>query len=384
MNAGEEKRRSMRDTADASMAPLKAGSNLKRLRSSLLKEARKVGPKLNLKAGTHFFYDREKERGKYIIKGSLGKSRSLFLGLHGGGVGSGEAESMAALMGGGGWLWIFPEVLEKTELGWTTSGTEEFILELIEAAKRSTKVDPNRIYVSGHSMGGYGSWTLGAHHADVFAGAAAYAGGPSPIYRRAGSKEISQLVPGVIPNLATLPLLFFQSLDDPKVTPEANLYANKKLVKWKKDYPDLYNFRYVEVNDRGHAPPAEGYLPTQKWVASHDRIARPRHFIWQPVLPWKKHFFWIHWEKPGRKPILSVKANDDNSIDIQVLRGTRKLPGLSVLLGEPLVDLTKKVTIRVQGKEKFRGMVERSFSTLLLTLPRNDPQLLFDARVDLP
>ena len=47
------------------------------------------------------------------------------------------------------------------------------------------------------------------------------------------------------------------------------------------------------------------------------------------------------------------------------------------------VDLTQEVVIVVNGKERFRGMVERSFSTLMMTLPRNDPHLPFDARVDL-
>ena len=57
--------------------------------------------------------------------------------------------------------------------------------------------------------------------------------------------------------------------------------------------------------------------------------------------------------------------------------------GLSVLLGPPLVDLARPVAIRVNGETLFDGPVEHTFSTLMLTLVRNDPGLLFDARVDL-
>ena len=56
---------------------------------------------------------------------------------------------------------------------------------------------------------------------------------------------------------------------------------------------------------------------------------------------------------------------------------------MSVLLGPPLVDPAKEVVVRVDGAERFRGTVERTLSTLLMTFPRNDADLLFDARVDL-
>ena len=38
----------------------------------------------------------------------------------------------------------------------------------------------------------------------------------------------------------------------------------------------------------------------------------------------------------------------------------------------------------VNGKERFRGMVPRTFSTLMLTLPRLDEHLLFDGRTHVP
>jgi predicted peptidase len=37
-------------------------------------------------------------------------------------------------------------------------------------------VDPDRIYLLGHSLGGGGTWTLGAKHAEVWAGLAPIAG----------------------------------------------------------------------------------------------------------------------------------------------------------------------------------------------------------------
>ena len=380
LDADETKRKKIRDEIDAEIRPLRA-YEVKRLRKDMLKAAKR-GPKIEL-SGTHYLYqDGEQARGKYIARGPQG-AKTLFLGLHGGGVGSGDAESMAAGMGGGGWFWIFPEVLEKTERGWTDAGTDRFVLELIQAAKRTLDIDPNRVYVTGHSMGGYGAWTLGAHHSDVFAGAASYAGGPSPIYTGPDMKTVLELEQGILPNYHNLPLLFYQSLDDAWVTPEVSIFANKELLQWKERHPSGFHFRYLEVTGRNHDPPAEGYLPSQQWVASHDRVPRPKKFLWQTVLDWKHHYYWLYLEKPAHGTLFQVEAKEDNVIDVQVLDGARDFEGLSVLLGEPLVDLSKEVTIHFDGQEVFRGEVEPTLSTLLMTLPRRDEALLYSARVDL-
>ena len=113
------------------------------------------------------------------------------------------------------------------------------------------------------------------------------------------------------------------------------------------------------------------------------RDARPRRFLWQPSLPWKRHFHWLYADAAELGSLIEAKAVDGNAIELHVHQGTPDLTGTSVLLGPPLVDLEKEVVVRVQGKEVFRGIVPRTLSTLLLTLPRNDPHLLFDARVDL-
>jgi len=62
---------------------------------------------------------------------------------------------------------------------------------------------------------------------------------------------------------------------------------------------------------------------------------------------------------------------------------SKRVAVLESELGAPLFDLDDDVIVRVNGEERFRGKVARTFSTLLMTLPRYDPDLLFDARVDL-
>lgn len=379
LEADDAGRVAIRKECDAAYAPLKDGPALATLRKDMLKIAMGHGRKIDW-SGTNYFLDEKEKRGKYIARGG---KKVLWISLHGGGLGQGEAESAAGSMANGEWSFIFPEVLEKTEHGWTTSGTEEFVMELIDAAKRSGKVDPDRIYLTGHSMGGFGTWTLGAHHADVFAGTAAYAGAPTPNFDPPGSDNVSGHEPGVLPNLFNLRHFFFQSLDDKNVPPFSNVAAAKALAVWKKDHPDGFDYRYVEVEKRGHAAPEEGYLPSQKWVAEKKRNARPKKIVWQPRLPWKKHFYWVYWQNPHIDDTYVFEVKGKNTIELGRLDGIKKPEKFTLLLGAPLIDLSAEVVVKVEGSEVFRGKVARTLSTLLLTLPRYDDALLFDARIDL-
>jgi hypothetical protein len=130
------------------------------------KSSAKATTLLPKKKGEYFFWENS-QRGFYIIGGETSKPKGLLIGMHGGGVGSGDAHSSARAMHSAakelGWLAIFPEVIEKTERGWTDSGTEEWVMQLIDMAIVTYDIDPDHVYLSGHSMGGYGSWTLGAH-----------------------------------------------------------------------------------------------------------------------------------------------------------------------------------------------------------------------------
>lgn len=368
----------MRREADATYAPLSA-SKAEKLAKDMLKAARKVGPKAPTSRTTDFLGE---DRGKVLVSGK--PTKVLFLGLHGGGEGSGSAESAQGSMGGGGWWWLYPEVIEKTERGWTDSGTEEFVVQLVEAAKRTGKVDPDRIYIAGHSMGGFGAWTIGAHHADLFGGIGAFAGAPIPIWRSPSDKTVIGIESGVLPNLFALRLHVYQSGDDQNVPPAPNDFAMKTLEEeWKPRFSDGFDFRYDRVEGRGHAAPSEGYLPSLKWLVERPRNPRPKAFLWQPALGWKRQFYWVRWDRPEIGALLEVRAKDGNACEITVHEGAEDLTGLSVLVGAPLFDLDEEVVVRVNGEERFRGEVGRTLSTLLMTLPRYDAGLLFAARVDL-
>ncbi len=54
---------------------------------------------------------------------------------------------------------------------------EQDVLDVLADVQRAYKVNANRIYLGGHSMGAYGTWSVAADHPDLFAALAPFSGG---------------------------------------------------------------------------------------------------------------------------------------------------------------------------------------------------------------
>ncbi|MDP6963494.1 MAG: hypothetical protein QGF46_04940, partial [Planctomycetota bacterium] len=293
---------------------LSKDSTYKKWFKSVSKSSAKVAKELPKKKGEYYFWENSK-RGFYIIGGETRKPKGLLIGMHGGGVGSGDAHSSAGAMNSAakelGWLAIFPEVIEKTEYGWTDSGTEEWVMQLIDMAIVTYDIDPDCVYLSGHSMGGYGSWTLGAHHADRVAALAPSAGAPTPVYDYDGN--LIEIQSGIVANLRNTPMVVFQSTDDPRVTPEANQAAVKEVAKFKKRFGGYNDFTYWEVHDRQHRYPEGGMLALLEKVKDFKRDVHQPHIVWQPTLDWKTQFFWMYWPQPIADTIVEGEFNQSSN-----------------------------------------------------------------------
>lgn len=337
------------------------------------------GRKLKKDDGRRWWWEDE-ERGLYIVGGEVKKPKGLFLGMHGGGVGAGEADSASSFHDAAAsklkWLAIYPEVLEKTEHGWTDAGTEEFVIDLVEAARRTWGIDPDRVVFGGHSMGGYGSWTLGAHHADMVAAIVPSAGAPTPLFGQGGA--VVGIIDGIIPSLRNVAIVAYQSDDDPQVPPAANRAAAKAIEEARAKWGG-YDFEYWEVSGRGHDEPPGGPRAHMEKVKDKLRAPHAQRVVWQPALDWKRQFYWLWWEQPLRGAIVDAELLPAaNTVRITL---DRPAAGLHVLLDERLLDVTREVVVELNGKERFRGVPEARLSTLLLTGVRGDPRLSFACRV---
>ena len=63
---------------------------------------------------------------------------------------------------------------------WRDGIMQETLLELLEKTLNNYRVDKDRVYITGLSMGGYGTWALATKRPDLFAAAVPICGGGDP------------------------------------------------------------------------------------------------------------------------------------------------------------------------------------------------------------
>ena len=120
---------------------------------------------------------------------------ALFLSVHGAGV---EASGQARAYKPKDWGNLVAATNRRPRgFNWEDWGRLD-ALEVLALAKAQFKPDPRHIYLTGHSMGGHGTWFLGATYPDKWAAIAPCAGYPT--LKEYGSAD------GVIPDSSSNPL----------------------------------------------------------------------------------------------------------------------------------------------------------------------------------
>jgi enterochelin esterase-like enzyme len=162
---------------------------------------------------------------------------------------------------------------------------ERDVLRCLEEARNRLAVDDNRVYLTGESMGGSGTWILSSRHPDIFAAAAPNFGGwdfrvapqsgyfiePRQDYTPAErfSHETQSSFVGA-EGLLHVPLLVSHGDSDRTVDVKFSRHAVNMLERWG------YDIRYVEYPGRSHE-----YLDNADqvadWLLSHQRVTAPRH-----------------------------------------------------------------------------------------------------------
>ncbi|GAB3919047.1 alpha/beta hydrolase [Larkinella terrae] len=105
-----------------------------------------------------------------------GQAPALFLSVHGAGV---EASGQARAYQPKDWgVLVAPTNRRPRGFNWEDWGRLD-ALEVFDIAKKQYKPDPQRIYLTGHSMGGHGTWYLGATFPGNWAAIAPCAGYPT-------------------------------------------------------------------------------------------------------------------------------------------------------------------------------------------------------------
>jgi hypothetical protein len=233
--------------------------------------------------------------------------------------------------------------------------------------------------MAGHSMGGYGTWSIGGHHADLFAAISPNSGG---VYgtREMGSGKLG-IATGVLPNFYLLRLKWFHGTDDPQCPIENDLEAERILTELHEKHPEGYEFHFQKVDGIGHGIVREGLKPTIDWLAKKKRDPWPSKVIWEPNRNYKKHFYWLHMPSVSKGVLIVARIEKKREI---VITTTGFVPSLSLFLSDELVDAKREITVVWNGTEKFRGTLTPSVAALTESvLVRRDPAMVSTYRLDL-
>jgi predicted peptidase len=106
-------------------------------------------------------------------------------------------ESAAARKLAGNFIVVSPQCPDEG-VAWE----DEPLLDLIDQVLARYHADPDRVYLTGLSMGGYGVWSLALHHADRFAAVAPISGGGNLL-------DALNVEDGTVPHAAALRRLGF-------------------------------------------------------------------------------------------------------------------------------------------------------------------------------
>lgn len=104
-----------------------------------------------------------------MLHGALGDERYFFSGLFDPPTVKGEAERRGYILAG---------VNGRGRFANYSGPSQEDVFEVISAVSREYKIDAARIYLLGHSLGGFGAWLVASSNPDRFAAIAAVSGGP--------------------------------------------------------------------------------------------------------------------------------------------------------------------------------------------------------------
>ena len=118
-------------------------------------------------------------------------------------------------------------------------------VEIVKATAKEFSVDPERIYVMGLSMGGFGTWDLVMRHPDLFAAAVPICGGAHPAKAKDVKAKVWTFHGGadtVVPVLGTQQMIdaLKEAKKDPKYTEFPgvghdswkNAWKQEGLVEW--------------------------------------------------------------------------------------------------------------------------------------------------------
>jgi predicted esterase len=268
---------------------------------------------------------------------------------------------------------------------WWTRFGEDLTLAVLGNVSDEYHVDPERIFLTGMSNGGIGTWIIGMHHADLFAGIAPMASG------------LDDVMFPFVENLANTPVYVIHGAED-QVMP---VQLSRDLVKELQRLGISYQYRehqWTHPHAGGHFFPRQELPALITWFDQQRHSSLPRKMA---MVRDATHLMPMGWariditeqiaafsenliDKRDRffaekiYAALQAEIIGSNVIAVRAVRVKR----FTLFLNEELVDFSKSIVVKVNGVHSFGGMVKPSIATLLQgAKQRSDFHNLYPAKL---
>lgn len=252
----------------------------------------------------------------------------------------------------------FIAVAPATARGWDWIGNS-ILFSVVSKLSRELHIDPDRIYATGHSMGGHMAWRSGIFFGDRFGAVGPMSGGYDYV--------ANELVVGLfnVPGYAT------HGADEPYQIAD----FNRKIRKWMKEHG--YDWTIVE-KDGGHEIYADEVPKSLDFFGAHprklyrDKVAVRNHGFLRidasepKKSGWPQEHKWAagrpiaadtcHWvrifplpkETPAEKKVQRAQVERKSKSEIVIV--AKNCPKLRLLLHDSMFEFEKPLTIVANGK----------------------------------
>ena len=253
---------------------------------------------------------------------------------------------------------IAPAWGEKTQLNYRYSAKEHsVVLAVLREASRQFSLDSDRVFLSGHSMGGDAAWDIGLSHPDLWAGVIVVSG------------KAGRYVHHYHQNARTLPFYIVCGGRDHTTFSANEMDLDRYLKKG-------FDLTYVEYRGRGHEHFSDELIKIFDWTKRKSRSISPKEIDAVSMRPWDRLFWWIEMSSPPERTMvlpgnwpparigqpfsLSAKAVASNRITARC--GAEEV---NIWLSPEFIDFKRPLTINLGTRRLHQGEIAPDVDVVL-------------------
>lgn len=301
----------------------------------------------------------------------------LIVFLHGaGGSGAGVVGNPQVLKvaDGLGALLVAPTSNAKCDWNMQEDCMSQTVL-LVQQLKRRYPVDDARIVLSGFSMGGRGSFSVGVAYPAAYCGVVPVAGSIGAVHNTTDLQAHKAYCKPHVENVGSLRLHYISGDQDMALM----LYQNRGCELALTDLG--YDYVFTELKGVGHVWPLDRWEAALTWALAKPRPPYPTRVIYNqarqasghlpddltPQVKLREPQYWAVLDErtDTTKPARIEASRSGNSVTVKSTNVAR----LTLYFAEEAFDLDKPITISLDGAAAFSGKLTRD-RRLLLTEAR--------------